>query len=340
MAEPGKKNRYVWHVLRVAIAAGALYLVFRGEDFGEITQALLAAGWPVFCAGVSAYILSQLIFVTRWCLLLRVQSIRIGYLTAFKLHLIGLFYNNCLPSSLGGDVLRAWYVTRHTDRKLEAALSVFVDRVIGMTGLMIMAFACYWFVPAADRAELLRMDLASGGAAGRLWHYRWAAAAACAAAAVLLAGAIWTRTGRGATKRILGLVGRGAMETAAKISESVRLYRAKWPALAVALVLTFCCQAVFVTGLVVVGKSAGIPSPVKYYFIFFPLSWFIGALPLSIGGLGIMEGWLKLAFGRVAGVSPQQALVLGLFQRLIWLVGSIPGAVIHLMGLHHRRELV
>jgi len=339
MAEPARKKRYIGHVLRVTIAAAALYLVFRGEDFDEVTQVLLAAKWWAFCAGVLAYFLSQLIFVARWCVLLRVQSIKIGYQTALKLHLIGLFYNNCLPSSMGGDVLRAWYATRHTDRKLEAALSVFVDRVIGMTGLMIMAFTCFWFIPAADRGRLLHLDLSGPGAAAKLWHYRWAAAAAIAAAAALLALLLRTRPGQRLVRKSFQVAGRHMITIAAKTSESIRLYRAKWWALGVALILTFCCQAVFVAGLVVVGGNAGIPAPTRFYFIFFPISWFVGSLPISIGGLGIMEGWLKLAFARVAGVSSQQALVLGLFQRFIWLVTSLPGGVIHLLGLHHRREL-
>ena len=72
----------------------------------------------------------------------------------------------------------------------------------------------------------------------------------------------------------------------------------------------------------------------KYYFIFFPVSWLLGALPISVGGAGVMELWLKDIFIRVCQVSSEHALVLAFCQRLLWLFGSSPGLVIHLVGAH------
>ncbi|MFZ0033715.1 MAG: lysylphosphatidylglycerol synthase transmembrane domain-containing protein, partial [Sedimentisphaerales bacterium] len=150
------RRRYLWHALRFIIAAGALYLAFRKVDWPELGRLLLHLNiWISVCA-LGLYVASQLIFVSRWYLLLRVQSVKIGYWVAVRLHFLGLLYNNALPSSVGGDVLRAWYVTKHTDRKVEAATSVVVDRAMGVLGLFMMAVGGYWFVPSAARQELLR----------------------------------------------------------------------------------------------------------------------------------------------------------------------------------------
>ncbi len=85
-------------------------------------------------------------------------------------------------------------------------------------------------------------------------------------------------------------------------------------------------------------SEIGINVPAKYYFIFFPVSWLLGSVPISVGGLGIMEGWLKVMFMRVGTISSENALALALCQRLVFLLASLPGAVIHLIGAHLPRD--
>lgn len=328
-----RKSKYVSYLLRFAVAGAALYLAFRGEDLGEITEVLLGLNLWVFAVAIGFYITGQLIFVTRWTLLLKVQSIKIGFWPAVKLHFLGLFYNNCLPGSIGGDLPRAWYVTKHTDKKLEAALSVFVDRVIGLTGMLIMAFGCYWFVPEEGQKEGFNFSFELNFLR-RLIEYGWVFIWVGAAFAIVIALLVSNSKGRTLLSRGFELVRcRGAL-TLSKVQESIRIYCNKWLAISYALLLTFCCQGMHVIAMWLIGREIGITAPMKYYFIFFPISWLLGALPISVGGLGIMEGWLKMMFMRVSTMSSKNALALALCQRLIMLFASLPGAAIHLIGLH------
>jgi uncharacterized membrane protein YbhN (UPF0104 family) len=98
--------------------------------------------------------------------------------------------------------------------------------------------------------------------------------------------------------------------------------------------LTFLCLAIFILGMWLVGREIGIDVPMKYYFVFFPIAWIIGSLPVSIGALGIWEGTLKLLFGKVAVGFDEQLSALALYHRILWLIGSLPGVVIHLLGAH------
>ena len=81
------------------------------------------------------------------------------------------------------------------------------------------------------------------------------------------------------------------------------------------------------------GRNIGIECPAKYYFVFFPVAWMVGALPVSVGGIGIWEGVLILLFA-AAGVSDEKSGALALFHRALWLFGSLPGVIIHLSGAH------
>jgi uncharacterized protein (TIRG00374 family) len=329
-----RKNKYISYLLRFGVAGAALYLAFRGEDLGQVKDVLLGLNLWIFAAALGFYVVGQLIFVTRWSLLLKVQSIRIGYWPAVRLHFLGLFYNNCLPSLIGGDLLRAWYVTQHTDKKVESVLSVFVDRFVGLAGMVIMAFCSYCFIPAERPKEQFESPFAGTSLLQHLIDYRWVFAGiglVLVIAAVVFASSVKLR---GRLRRWIQLLRQRGAAVLGKVVTAIGIYWNKKLALVCALLLTFCCQGVFIVGMWLVGRGIGITAPMKYYFIFFPISWLLGALPISVGGVGITELWLKAMFIGVCAVSSEHALALALCQRLIMLFASLPGAVIHLIGAH------
>jgi uncharacterized protein (TIRG00374 family) len=330
---PRHEYKYISYLLRFIVAGAALYLTFRKVNFVEVKENLHKLNLWIVAGAIVIYIISQLIFVSRWSLLLRVQSIRIGFWLAVRLHFLGLFYNNCLPGAIGGDLPRAWYVTKHTDKKLEAALSVFVDRVIGLTGMMIMAFGCYWFIPEESReggfSFSFKLNIFS-----RIAEYKSVFLWLGAALALIIALLVSNRKSRDLLRRGFEAIGRHGASVLSKIRQSIRIYCHKWPAIVGALLLTFCCQGMTVVAMWLVGSRIGIDVPAKYYFVFFPISWLLGAVPISVGGLGIMEGWLTMMFERVGTITRGDAATLAICQRLIFLLASLPGAVIHLIGAH------
>lgn len=328
-----KKSKYISYIARFAVAGVALYLAFRGENLGEVADVLLGFNLWVFAAALGLYVIAQFIFALRWSLLMRVQSINIGYLPAVRLHFLGLFYTHCLPSSVGGDLLRAWYVTKHTDRKLEAALSVFADRVIGLTGTLIMAFCCYWFIPVEGQKKRFefpyQIDLLE-----HLTEYKWVFAGIATVLVIVIIASISNAKGRSMLCRAVGFVRKHSAVVLQKALDAIRIYYNKKLAIICALLLTFCLQSMCIVAMWLIGREIGMTVHPKYYFIFFPISWLLGALPISVGGAGVMELWLKDIFIRVCAVSGKHALILAFCQRLLWLFGSLPGAVIHLIGAH------
>ena len=136
-------RRGPWLVLRTVIAVVAVVWVFRGQNWGQLGRIFAGLNPWYFGLSLAIYIAGQALIGLRWWLLLRGQSVFIGLWMAVKLHFLGLFYNNIMPSSIGGDLLRAWYVAKHTDRKLQAVLSVFVDRVLGLSAMTLIAVFCY-----------------------------------------------------------------------------------------------------------------------------------------------------------------------------------------------------
>jgi uncharacterized protein (TIRG00374 family) len=274
---------------------------------------------PVFFGGILlTFIVSQVILASRWWLLLRTQGIHINIWAAVRLHFLGLFYNNCIPGSIGGDLVRAWYVTKHTDRRFEAALSVFVDRFVGLTGSLIMAGFC-WFVLLRD-VKLPR--LGQRGGVVLIW------------AVVIIAAAVGLVSVLPAGRRLLAKVWEHAVRLARKFWTAAIVYGRHPLTVLAALGLTLLLQGIVITGFWLIGRRIGIEVSAKYYFVFFPLTWGFGAIPVSVGGAGVVEGGLVGLFTEIAKVAPEQALAIALIQRAVWIAAALPGAWIHWTGRH------
>lgn len=277
---------------------------------------------PWFFAGiVAAFVASQAILASRWWLLLRTQGIHIEIWAAIRLHFLGLFYNNAMPGSVGGDLIRAWYVTKHTEKKFAAVLSIFVDRFIGLCSSLMMAGFCY-FVLLRD----VNLGISQKTASGILMWVIIGVAVLTGVVAVFPAG-----------RKLLAKAYQHGVEFAKKFWTAAVLYGSKPLTILAAFGLTFLLQSMVIAGFWLIGRQIGIDVSVKYYFVFFPLTWGLGAIPVSVGGAGVVEGGLAGLF-ILAGVEAEQALAIALCQRAVWIVAALPGAWIHWTGRHLPRE--
>jgi len=74
----------------------------------------------------------------RWLVLLRAAGIDPGFRKAFRLVMVGCFFNYCAPGTTGGDVAKGWYAAKGSGRAAVAAMTVLVDRIVGLMGLLVV----------------------------------------------------------------------------------------------------------------------------------------------------------------------------------------------------------
>ena len=331
-----KKSKHLSNIIRIAVAIAAfLYFVVKNDpkgiarDFGGLNKLIFVIAFALFIGG-------NLVFVLRWFMLLRMQGIYISYWPAVKLHMLGLFYNNCLPGSVGGDVLRAWYVTKHTDKKIEAAMSVFVDRAIGLICTIAMAFLAYWLMPGGENNANLQFGT-EFNIASLAMKLLLGILVMVILAAIVLAIMYYNRRLRPILLKYVFIFSLRWKFWVGRIVTAVKLYCCKPFIMLLAIVLSFICQAMPIYGLYLVGQDLGIAAHFKYYLVFFPLSWIIGVIPISVGGAGVMEFGIQGMF-KVIGIC-DKIPALALAQRLTWLLGSVPGVIVHLTGKHLPDEM-
>jgi uncharacterized membrane protein YbhN (UPF0104 family) len=333
-----RKHGHISLIARIIVAVVAILLAFYGQDWARLAEIFggLNPWWFALC--LATFAVAQVLISIRWWLLLRAQSIYISVFAAIRLFFLGLFYNNVMPGAVGGDVLKAWYITKHTHRRLEGALSVLVDRVIGLAGLVLMAVFTYsLFMRGRPAGKNMGEERAPGG---WLSQHEGAVLWLGLGIAVVLAVLMLAHP---AGRRILAdgarrLQTRG-LALLKRTKDALIVYCAKPGPMFAALILTFISQSMVIASFWPLGRNLGIDVEMKYYFVIFPIMWVVAAVPISPAGLGIFEWGTKKGFVALTGADPGSALALALCQRLVWLLASLPGVLIHLLGAHLPREI-
>ena len=331
-----KKSKYIFLFLRIAVVAGgiiwAISWLSREQRWENLRASFVRMDFSVFAFTLVIFTISHLLVSLRWWLLLRTQSIFIGFWAAVRLYFLGWFYNNFMPSSLGGDLIRAWYVTRHTDKKFEAVLSVFVDRAIGLLSTLVIAVFFYSVFMAGQDKKI--SFTGKGDFLRSFAQYRWIIFWLVLIVGLVFCGILLHKRDRAILKKIWSNIYVRGQMLIKKLKDAARIYCSRPLTVLGAFVLTICMQIMAITSFWILGVNIGIDASIKYYYVFFTLMWVVAALPVSIGGAVVMEGGLAYLFVQFAGVDAESALALALCQRIVWMITSLPGAVIHLLGAH------
>jgi len=327
-----KKTNYLFILFRISFVTVGVILAIIWASREQRWRKLTEINPLIFSCSLLIFIIAQVIIGFRWWLLLRSQSIFIPFVSAIRLHFLGLFYNNCMPGSVGGDLIRAWYVTRHTDKRFEAVLCVFVDRIVGLFSTLIIAV---FFYTLFLRGENLGISARSdSGFFSIVEEHRavlfWLL---CIIVFIFLGLLLYKKSREKLGKAFLSFRKR-VLRAGERFRKAIFLYCKKPFTLLAAFGLTVLLQIMTITGFWFVGLSLGITASIKYYYVFFTLTWVLGAVPVSIGGAVVVEGMLIMLFINFAGVGEDAALALALCQRFVWLIASLPGAAIHLLGAH------
>lgn len=296
----------VW--LKVLVSGGLLALLFILLPWEEVRGAFLRlppGTWFIVLAG---FVAGHSVGVAKWRLFVNAGHAALRARDAVQCYAAGLFANLCLPSIVGGDVLRAAMAARITRRPEAAFLGGVIDRITDMVAMVIL--------------------VALGGALSRTTVPGWGAQAIAVA---LVLGAIVTAIGAPLILRLP--VSRWPRRLRRPVGRSLVALRrlARNPGAATAaLGLSLTIQGSFVLLNRMLGHAIGIEVPVAVWFLVWPLAKIASLMPISLGGLAVREATLAallapfgvpFAVGVVCSLLWQTVLIVGgLIGGLAWLV--------------------
>jgi uncharacterized protein (TIRG00374 family) len=254
----------------------------------------------------------------RWRLIAATLGARLPFASAIANVYIGQFFNQVLPSSIGGDAVRVWRLARLMPVPV-ALSSVALDRVMALLAVPIML--------VIGSGMLARMM-----PAGPL---RWSLFAIMAAAACGLVAFLWADRiplPRALVRSRLVSIGR---ETS---SAARRLFTAPG-CLVRAVLLSIAIHVGVGTSLWILARGLSVEAPLSAFLLLAPLVTMVTTIPISIGGWGVREGAMVTALS-LLDVQPSIALAISIQFGLIMMVVGLPGGAVMLFSSASRRTEV
>src|SRR5205085_4499379 len=133
-------KKTLFTLLKIAVSLGILaYIFLKVVDINLLWKELIKANPLYFVAAVAVYFLVQGLSAWRWYVLLKPQGIDVPFSRIVAYYFLGMYFNFFLPSAIGGDVVKVYYLNKETKQLSASASSVFFDRDMGMGGLVLIA---------------------------------------------------------------------------------------------------------------------------------------------------------------------------------------------------------
>ena len=295
MEEKRAQNKW-WIILRWLVPLGLIGFMLSQVNWDEILPIIARVSWTSLLASALAFLLSQFIIAVRWQYLLRVQEVDIPLTRLTWLVLVGAFASNFLPTTVGGDVVKMAAVAQGQAKRAVAVASVAADRLFNLA-------AMFFWLPSA---------LTLGG-----WNPLLETGAASSSALMRMpfVEKMWGRVKR--------------------VFEAGRVWFTSPRTVFVAMALSGLSIGASFVSFWIVTLALGITVSFWQAAGVAALSYFAALLPISVNGLGLLEGSVT-ALLVAQGASLEQGVAAAVLIRFVTLAVSLLGGA----RLLSQRELL
>jgi len=311
---PGsRRRRWLGPVVKLGVSAILLFILFSRVDVHRLWAVARSASatWLVLALGL--YLVMILASAWRWGLLLSAQDVQFPFRRLTSSFLIATFFNNFLPSNIGGDVVRVADTAPAAGSKTLATTVVLIDRAIGLLSLVLVA---------AIGMTLARRLSDTAGPAGPLLLWIGFGGALLLAGPVLLVPHGVAR----ALQPLRALHPEWVDERLSRLTSALSRFRDAPAAIGGCFAGAIFVQAVLVAFYLAIAHSMRIPVGFAELAVVVPMSFIVQMLPVSMNGFGVREATFGFYFGRL-GLPLESALVLSFVGAALIMLFSLSGAV-------------
>ncbi|HSG41070.1 MAG TPA: lysylphosphatidylglycerol synthase transmembrane domain-containing protein, partial [Thermoanaerobaculia bacterium] len=308
MTEPSQRRFRLGTWLRLGVSAGLIAWILAKTPFSEVAAAFRSADPLFILLSVLINPLGYVASVHRWRLLIRAQGGDATRAFLTRSFLVGVFFNNLLPSTIGGDAVRAIDTARSGVDRGRAVAIVFVDRFVGLLALMLFALV----------GLLISGRLTDSVPALYAWVLGGALAMAAAAGLLFLP-----------SRRAARFLDRGGLF--AKAAGALRAFQGQGRVLAGAFAWSLLLQILVVLNGYFLARALHVPIPLPYFFLIVPLALFVMMLPVSINAIGVREGVWAFFF-TAFGVAAAKGVAVAWLDYGLVLVQALIGGIVYALG--------
>ncbi len=309
-------NKKIAIFLKVIVSLGLIILLISQVDFKEIINILKNVDITMITYALILLTVQVFIATVRWQLVLKCQKIELDYKNTLQILYSGLFFNQAMPSSVGGDVIRGYYLKKQGMTLGRATLGVLMDRLFGMVGLVLLVLLSLPLL-----FELVNNSIARTG--GLL-------IASSISLALLLV--FFTDKLLGNFSHFKIIKGLYSLSREGRNCISDRYNGV------IILLISVLIHLISVFSVMIMSIGLGLDIEWGGFLLMVPLVGLMMVVPISIAGWGVREGAMVVGFGYL-GVAPEVALVLSILYGLSILVVALPGGVIWMFKRGHNSKI-
>jgi len=280
-------------IFATVLALALMIFLLSQQGWQEITEAIGRIQLWRFLAALLLMFLSRFFVLARWHVLLRSGNINSDIAQSARITFAGLFANNFLPSTVGGDLARLGGALQLGFDGAVSAASLVADRVIGLVGMLMV-------LPIGLQNLLVFNGILSGSQSGLM---------------TLFASDTWS-----------GKMLRRIRALSQKVLQALKIWINHPRALLASLAFTLLHMTSLFFVIFVLLDGMGDPLPFALIAGLWSLVYVITLIPFTINALGLQEVTISFAFTQLGGVSAANSLVLALMVRVLFLLTSLPGA--------------
>ncbi|MCL4472800.1 MAG: flippase-like domain-containing protein [Actinobacteria bacterium] len=305
-------------LLRAGVSLGLLALLLVRTDLSQLGETLRGVSFSMLAVAFLIFLVCNLVNVYKWQLIIRKQGLQVSSIYLTKLYYMGLFFNNFLPTNIGGDVVKVWKLSKVTGKGHDAVSSVVIDRAGSTLGILLLAL-----VPTMFRLSQLGTNVAIP-------------IFAMFFIAVLLIAFL-------SSERAVRALGRfrlfradpfGLRNHLKSFYYSLYQFRDHKLTLALFMLWSLVYQALHILTVYFVALALDIEIPAYYYFLFVPVVMAVTMMPISLNGVGTREVTWVLLFRQVIEdpeLARTLAISLSLLSFVVISMISLAGGVFYLL---------
>ncbi len=295
-------------IAKVCISAALIGLLVLKVDIKALIELLRhVSPWP-FAAAILVFAL-QCGFAGLRCRTIVGPTWPASVADHLRFFWIGQFFNQLLPSTVGGDAIRAWLLAGRGPPLSAAIKLTLVDRLAGVIGLMLVM------------VMVANLPLAPSLAGGETTRALGAVALVCLLGLAAVLAVVWLVPGLAAFKRYR--LAKPAIALAEELVRLIRHPRAGVPVLILALAVHACSIGAFWLS----AQAIGEPLRLLDAALVVPPMLLIAMVPVSVAGWGVREGVALFGLG-ILGVPAEIALSIAILFGLALLIASLPGGLL------------
>lgn len=329
---PAAKSR-LWFWARLLAVAAILWWVVHRNGKGRIVDSLVSAdpAWVILAAAI--FFLSIALGAYQWYLLLRFQGIGWGYPACFRTYYSGMFLNNFLPGTVGGDAMRVYEVHRSDPGLGKAVAATFLDRLMGF-----FALSCMSVVAVA-------LTLWKGTLDQSVFRHLLYAVGVVFACFMAVLSMLLSRRLASITHALIRWTGMKWLDEAyAKVQDTLRAYHARRRQMAFVVLVSFAVQFLRIAVHWMASLALGLSIDPAFFFTFIPIIALVAVVPVNLGGWGLPQSlgtYLYTLPGVIASGTPDpnvSAAALAFLPSVVGLVVMLGGGFYFVTGKPRQKE--